>query len=757
MIMVDRSGTIVLINAQVERLFGYSRDQLIGQAIEKLVPMRFRGHHPDHRERFSLDPQVRSMGAGRDLFGLKMDGTEIPVEIGLNPITTDEGQFVLASVVDITERRRAEEQVLKAKDDLERRVQERTSELEERTSELVVLNRQLADASEQAESASRLKSEFLANMSHEIRTPMNAIIGLCNVLLRTGLHPRQYEYAGNIKDSANALLTVINDILDFSKIEAGRLDLEIVDFDLVKIVEGACELLATSARSKHLSLMTYVDPTLPKLLRGDPERLRQICWNLFSNAKLERGAIVVRADLQSMESTTAVVRFSVIDQGPGLTTPEQDRLFQPFVQADGSISRRFGGTGLGLSISKRIVELMRGTIGVDSTKGTGSTFWFTVPFESRSERPILSSRNDLADIRVLVVDDEPNARTILQDYLRSWGMHEGMAASAKEALRALRQAYVDGEPYNIALIDFVMPNTNGMDLSKEILSDPAISQTNLILLTAFDGPGLGIQAMDLGCKAYLTKPVRQSQMLECIVNVLSGGHAIGRSAADGKLVVRESTAMRPELILIAEDYAINQQVAQLYLDELGFVSHVVANGATAVEAVATNKYALVLMDCQMPEMDGYAATAAIREAERAIGRHTPIVAMTAHAMGGDRERCLAAGMDDYISKPVEPEELRKVLGRWLPDSSSPDVSARSGETCRFGFGLLAVWNEGCRRAMPHLHRQGSVGGGESQGSRFAKDYLVVRRRHTGLKEFARRFSRIRCVPLAPKSGLRRGS
>jgi len=676
MIMVDRSGMIVLINAEVERLFGYSRDQLIGQTIEKLVPLRFRGHHPDHREGFLLDPQVRAMGAGRDLFGLKMDGTEIPVEIGLNPITTDEGQFVLASVVDITERRRAEEQLLKAKDELERRVQERTSELEERASELVELNRQLADASQHADAASRLKSEFLANMSHEIRTPMNAIIGLCNVLLRTGLHPRQYEYAGNIKDSANALLTVINDILDFSKIEAGRLDLEIVDFDLVKIVEGTCELLATSARSKHLSLMAYIDPKLPQQLRGDPERLRQVLINLTSNAIKfsERGAIVVRADLQSIESTTAFVRFSVIDQGVGLTTPEQDRLFQPFVQADGSISRRFGGTGLGLSISKRIVELMRGSIGVDSSKGSGSTFWFTVPFESRSASPILSSRSDLADTRVLVVDDEPHARTILQDYLRSWGMRDGMAVSAKEALRALRQAYVDGEPYNIAIIDFVMPNTNGMDLSKEILSDRAISQTNLILLTAFDGPGLGIQAVDLGFKAYLTKPVRQSQMLECIVNVLSGGHAIDRSATDAKLAIRESKAMREEVILIAEDYAINQQVAQLYLDELGFASYVVANGAAAVEAVATNKYALVLMDCQMPEMDGYAATAAIRDAEKASGGHTPIVAMTAHAMGGDRERCLAAGMDDYLSKPVEPEELRKVLGRWLPEPNSPIVS-----------------------------------------------------------------------------------
>ena len=675
--MVDRSGIIVLINAQVERLFGYRRDELIGQPIEQLVPVRFRARHPGHRDGFWADPHVRAMGAGRDLFGLRIDGTELPVEIGLTPVITDAGEFVLASVVDITQRRRSEEQLLRAKEELENRVQERTRELEERSAELVSLNRQLAEATEQAQAASRLKSEFLANMSHEIRTPMNAIIGLCNVLLRTGLHPRQYEYAGNIKDSAHALLTVINDILDFSKIEAGRLDLEIVDFDLVKVVEGACELLATSARAKQLSLMAYIDPNLPQQLRGDPERLRQVLLNLASNAIKfsERGAIVVRAELQSIEASTVQVRFSVIDQGIGLTPSEQERLFRPFVQADGSISRRFGGTGLGLSISKRIVDLMKGEIGIDSAPGSGSTFWFRVPFERRSERPILSSRTDLRDVRVLVVDDEPHARTILRDYILSWGMQDGVAVSARDALKALRQAYVDGAPYKIAIIDFVMPNTNGVELSKEILSDPAISKTQLVLLTAFDGPGLGLQAMDLGFKAYLTKPVRQSQLLECIVNVLSGGQAMGRSAADAKLVVAESKTRRNEIVLVAEDYAINQQVAQLYLEELGFASHVVSDGASAVDAAATNTYALILMDCQMPGMDGYAATAAIRAAETALGRHTPIVAMTAHAMGGDRERCLAAGMDDYISKPVDPEDMKRVLGRWLPEPSVPAESA----------------------------------------------------------------------------------
>jgi len=680
MIIVDHAGTILLVNAQIERMFGYSRDELVGQTIETLVPHRFRSRHPVHRGNFLLDPQARAMGVGRDLFGLTADGQEIPVEIGLNPIAADGGEFVLASVVDISERRRSEERLRKAKEDLELRVQERTAELEQRSAELMLRNQQLADASEQAKVASRLKSEFLANMSHEIRTPMNAIIGLCNVLLRTGLHPRQNEYAGNIKDSANALLTVINDILDFSKIEAGRLDLEMVDFDLVKVVESVCDLLATSARAKQLALMAYIDPDLPKQLRGDPERLRQVLLNLASNAIKfsERGAIVVRAELESLDSNVARVRFSVTDQGVGLSISEQARLFQPFVQADGSISRRFGGTGLGLSISKRIVELMNGDIGVESIKDSGSTFWFTIPLECRSEYPILSLKAELTGVKVLIVDDEPNARTILRDYILSWGMKDGLAVSARDALKALRQAYVDGDPYRIAIIDFMMPSQNGADLSKLILSDPAISQTHLILLTAFDAPGLGLQAMELGFSAYLTKPVRQSQLLECVVNVLGGAQAIGRSAADAKLVVREAAAMRHEIILVAEDFAINQQVAQLYLDEMGFASHVVNNGAKAIEALAMNQYALVLMDCQMPEMDGYAATAAIRRVEAGSGRHIPIVAMTAHAMGGDRERCLAAGMDDYISKPVEPDELRKVLRRWLPEPAS---DATIGQPC----------------------------------------------------------------------------
>lgn len=695
MIMVDRNGVIILVNAHVEKVFGYSRDELIGQKVETLVPQQFREQHPTQRESFYRKPEVRAMGHGRDLYGLRKDGTQVPLEIGLNPITTEAGFFVVASIVDITERRRAAEELLSAKQELELRVLERTRELEERTRELTELNEELAAAHEESLAASRLKSEFLANMSHEIRTPMNAIIGMCNVLLRTGLQPSQHEYASNIRDGANALLTVINDILDFSKIEAGKIQLEFVEFDVVKIVEAACELLATSARAKHLSVMAYIDPKVPKRLCGDPERIRQILLNLTSNAIKfsEKGEIVVRTEVVSEEGSICNVRFSVADQGIGMSPEEQSRLFQPFTQADGTISRRFGGTGLGLSISRRLVELMKGEIGVESARGKGSKFWFILPMEVADRSSAIPSSSELKDIRILAVDDEPNARMIMLDYINSWGMRGAVTATAKEALRELRQAYVDGDPYRVCLIDYVMPEVNGLDLAQQILDDPAIANTKLVLVTAYDAPGLGSQALDMGFKAYMTKPVRQSQMFECIFDIMRGAQSISRSALDAKLAQIELYGKRTELILVAEDYAINQQVAQLYLEQIGFNSHVVSNGKEAVDAAKSGQYALILMDCQMPEMDGYTATQAIREYEKeAEDGHIPIIAMTAHAMGGDRERCLSAGMDDYLSKPVDPEMLRKVLTQWLPampDSLAPQTTPVELDAGRIKYGANA--------------------------------------------------------------------
>ncbi|MDR3615504.1 MAG: response regulator [Candidatus Obscuribacterales bacterium] len=635
-LMLSPDGLITTWNAGAQRLKGYTADEIIGQHFSRFYTQEAidAGHPAKELELANANGSYREQG-----WRVRKDGSQFLADVLLTAVYDANGTLQgFAKVTrDLTEQKSAEDELKKAR--------------------------------EHAETSSKLKSEFVANMSHEIRTPMNAIIGMCNVLLRTELEPKQYQYGLNIKEGANALLAVINDILDFSKIEAGKLELEIIEFDPVKIVEGACELLALTARAKHLSLMVYVDPNLPQCVEGDPERLRQILLNLTSNAIkfTEQGEIIVRADLVSSESTHVSVRFAVTDGGIGLSPAEQALLFQPFVQADGSITRRYGGTGLGLSISKSLVELMNGDIGVVSEKGSGSTFWFTVPLGHSTHDAVARFSKELQDVRILIVDDEPCSREILHDYVTSWGMKNGVtAASAQEALKILRQAYVDGSPYKVAMIDFVMPDKNGMDLGKEILADPAISNTKLILLTAFDAPGLGLQALKMGFHAYLTKPVRQSQMFDCILNALAGGQSIGRSAADAGLSIRENPRPRKELILVAEDYLINQQVAQLYLGELGFASHIVSNGKQAVEAAATNNYSLILMDCQMPEMDGFTATQAIRKMEASSGRHIPIFALTAHAMRGDRERCLAAGMDDYVSKPIDPGALRTLLARWLP-------------------------------------------------------------------------------------------
>jgi signal transduction histidine kinase/HPt (histidine-containing phosphotransfer) domain-containing protein len=577
----------------------------------------------------------------------------------------------------VQQRKRAQEQIERLNEALEKRV----IELANANRELKSLASKLEQARDQALEASRFKSVFLANMSHEIRTPINGVISMSDMLMRTRLNDEQVEIANIIQDSAKSLLDIINDILDFSKIEAGKLELEIVDFELLHVVEGTAELIADQARQKKLSLMTYVAPDVPASLRGDPGRLRQILLNLLSNAIkfTEGGEVVVQATLDVIDEKRCRVRFSVQDTGIGMPQEAVYRLFQPFTQADGSITRRYGGTGLGLSIAKLLVELLGGRIGVRSTEGKGSTFWFSVPLDRshvEPEQPIDLDKFDLEHTKVLIVDALEGTAKIIQDYTSSWGMRCQAVPSLDAAMNALRIASEAGDPFDLAIVELVMPDMAGMEFLRALQADPVLSKTKLILCTSEDKGRLGEGALEAGFSAYLIKPLKQSRLLDCIALVLNASTDASKATASTYMPPRLNTTaemsvfQKTGMVLVAEDNPVNQKVALMLLKELGFSAHVVGNGLEAVEVLNHTPYSLILMDCQMPEMDGFEATGAIRRAEALTGRHIPIIAMTAHAMQGDREKCIASGMDDYVSKPVTAAKLKEVLVRWFKTDSA---------------------------------------------------------------------------------------
>jgi PAS domain S-box-containing protein len=797
MVVVDANATVAVINAATERLFGYTRDELVGQPIELLVPESVKAGHSAHRNRYLANPSIRGMGSGLDLWGRRKDGSQVPVEISLSPLEAPEGLLVVAAVRDISDRRAAEQSLKESEarlaaaadganlglwdvepqtgellvnaifesqlgyaplalresegkwarlrgglagwsallhpDDHDRVAagiaryfsgDEETYRCEQRVrgadgeyrwilsagravardaarrpvrvngvhidiSEMKGLQVALERARDAAESATQAKSDFLANMSHEIRTPMNAIMGMTHLALQTDLTAQQEDYLGKAHHAAETLLGVINDILDFSKIEAGMLTIEQIDFSLDETLDNVAALLAGKAQQKRIELLFDRAPDVPPILRGDPLRLSQILVNLGNNAVkfTEAGEIVLSVKVDAQDGDDLVLKCSVRDTGIGMTAAQMSRLFQAFSQADTSTTRRYGGTGLGLSICKSLTELMGGRIWAESTPGVGSEFFFTVKLGSgRYVHPKLEPHPAIRGRRVLVIDDNETSRQILSSMTEGLGCLVAVAASGADGLAQLSAA-VAHQPFDFVLLDWKMPGMDGFAALQTLRDRPqAYGAPKVVMVTAYGREDVLKRAHAAQLDGFLIKPVTQSTLFDALM-AAAGAETGRRTTGRIRAVQLEGLAqVRGARILVAEDNEINRQVAREILEQAGFHVSVVNDGRAAVQAVTSSQYDAVLMDIQMPVLDGLAAAAEIRAWEAHQSRPAvPVIAMTAHAMAGDAEKSLAAGMNDHVTKPINTDQLFAALARAIrprpgigPDAPAVSRPANGG-------------------------------------------------------------------------------
>jgi PAS domain S-box-containing protein len=635
----DLGGILTSWNAGAEKLFGYTQQEALGQHFRMLLPA-------DRQDQAQMT--IEAMRGGSKVFniereGVRKDGSRVPVSLTASPIRNEQGEVIGVSSIsrDITERLRWAAELQLAKD--------------------------------AADAANRAKGDFLANMSHEIRTPMNAILGMTELALDSQLTPEQRDYLVTVHDAATSLLALLNDILDFSKIEAGKLQLEETDFSLRDLVADSMRVLGLRAHRKGLELASDVRREVPDLVVGDPTRLRQVLVNLVGNAIkfTEHGEVVVRVARQEQSDGGVVLHFAVADTGIGIPRGKQEAIFESFVQADSSTTRKYGGTGLGLTISAQLISMMGGRIWVESEPGLGSTFHFTAGFARPAggyAAPSPASAQELRGLRVLVVDDSATNRRIMLEMLEQWGMKPAAAVGVTEALSALHGARHAGAPFALVLTDANMPERDGFELAAEIRAHSDLDAATVMMITSGGRAGDAARCRELGLAGYLLKPVKQSDLLDAILTALAAaprGSAMGAKLAGAARASAARRGTRPApralRVLIAEDHPVNQELATRILEKRGHTCRVAQNGAEALAMLGQEKFDAVLMDVQMPVMNGLEAAEEIRVREKSAGGHVPIIAMTAHAMAGDRERCLAAGMDGYLAKPIDSQQMIAVL------------------------------------------------------------------------------------------------